>query len=96
MKRVSKKEDVPAGHHYSVLVYKTSSTYVEGDERSRTHPGHGYPGGYETHESFEHFVSENKTEWENFVIQLVKSGEKNFVFFEVNKLGVFETKIQIG
>lgn len=33
---------------YAAIETATSSHWVEGDERSRTNPGHGYPGGYET------------------------------------------------
>ena len=33
MKRISKPEDVPMGHHYAVIVYKTSSVYIPGNER---------------------------------------------------------------
>ena len=32
---------VPNGPHFGVLVF--TSIHHEGDERSRTHPGHGYP-----------------------------------------------------
>ena len=32
---------------YGILETTTSSYYVEGDERSKTNPGHGYPGGTE-------------------------------------------------
>lgn len=38
---VNKKEDLPPGEHFAILVF--SSVYVPGDERSRTNPGHGYP-----------------------------------------------------
>ena len=95
MKQVHNKEDVPVGHHYSVLVYKTSSTYIEGDKRSRTNPGHGYPAHYETNESFEHWVSTDKSDWERHITGLVLARENNFVFFEVQSLGSFETKVVI-
>ena len=95
MKRVHKKEDVPCGHHYSVLVYKTSTTYVPGDERSRTNPGHGYPGGYETNESFEHWISTDREDWERHITSLTLARENNFVFFEVASLGLLETKVVI-
>jgi len=95
MKRVHTKEDVPHGHHYSVLVYKTSSTYVPGDERSRTCPGHGYPEHYETNESFEHWVTTNRDDWERHITSLTLAKENNFVFFEVASLGSLETKVLI-
>lgn len=48
MKPVTKKSEIPAGTHLAILVFKTSSIYHEGDERSRTCPGHGYPAYTET------------------------------------------------
>lgn len=95
VKRVAGKNDVPKEHHYAVLVYKSNSVYIPGDERSRTNPGHGYPASYETYDSFEHYVSQDKAEWEAFVKALYSSNEKNFIFFEVPKLGSFEVNISI-
>jgi hypothetical protein len=95
VKRVAKIEDVPKGHHYAVLVYKSSSVFIPGDERSRTNPGHGYPERYETYDSFEHYVSLDKGEWESFVKALHFKGEKNFVFFEVAQLGSLEVSVAI-
>ena len=70
MKRVHGPDNVPEGPHTAVLVYKTTQTYVPGDERSRTNPGHVYPGGYETNDSFEHYVSTNDAEVVEFVRKL--------------------------
>lgn len=95
IKKVTKKDDVPKGHHYAVLVYKTNSVFIPGDERSRTHPGHGYPERHETYNSFEHFVSEDKVEWEKFVKSLHSQGEKNFIFFEVPQLGSIEVSVSL-
>ncbi len=33
---------------YLVIIWKTRTIYHEGDERSRTYPGHGYPAHTET------------------------------------------------
>lgn len=95
VKRVRSKDDVPKGHHYAVIIYKSNSVFIPGDERSRTHPGHGYPERYETYESFEHYVSQDKEEWEAFVKACYSSNEKNFIFFEVPKLSSFEVNISI-
>ncbi len=38
--------EVPKNEHYAVIV--TETVYHEGDERSRTCPGHGYPAYTET------------------------------------------------
>jgi hypothetical protein len=40
MKYCSKKEDIPKTAHLAVLRFYT--VHIPGDERSRTHPGHGY------------------------------------------------------
>lgn len=57
----------------------------EGDERSRTHPGHGYPAYTETVDTVTHYVTEDATAWEEEVKALHFKKEK-FVFFEVQKL----------
>jgi hypothetical protein len=44
-KYVSQSSTLNNESHYALLHF--SSVYIEGDERSRTNPGHGYPGGYE-------------------------------------------------
>lgn len=45
MKYISEKKDMPSGEHYAILEFSTIS--IPGDERSRTHPGHGYPASEE-------------------------------------------------
>jgi hypothetical protein len=74
MKRVSKPDDVPRGPHLAVFVYKTATIHVPGDERSRTHPGHGYPAHVETVANFEHWVTSDdeagKRALETFLVGL--------------------------
>jgi hypothetical protein len=55
---VKKPSDIPNAEHYAV--FKGSSIYVPGDERSRTNPGHGYPGGNEDVISYEIFLTKEK------------------------------------
>ena len=43
---VHSPEDLPPGEHYVILTFGTIT--IPGDERSRTHPGHGYPESTET------------------------------------------------
>ena len=38
-------------------IIRETQYYVEGDERSRTHPGHGYPGGYEKRTEYTEYSS---------------------------------------
>jgi hypothetical protein len=58
-----KGPNVPTDLHYQILVFETSSVYIEGDERSRTNPGHGYPAHTETHESFRLYCFTKEWEW---------------------------------
>lgn len=51
--------DLPPGEHFVILSF--SSIYIPGDERSRTHPGHGYPEHTETTVSCA--VYSTKDEW---------------------------------
>lgn len=41
MKAVQFVNDIPQSEHWIIL--KNRVTHVEGDERSKNHPGHGYP-----------------------------------------------------
>ena len=59
--RVSRKhmrspEDLPPGEHFVILTFGTIT--IPGDERSRTHPGHGYPESTETTIGCEVFQTE--------------------------------------
>lgn len=47
---------------YAVIIKKTTSNWVPGDERSRTNPGHGYPEGFETTTTteFKEFASQDE------------------------------------
>lgn len=55
-------------------IIRSGSYYVSGDERSRTNPGHGYPGGYESYECTERFTDE--VEFKKRVEQLLQHKEK--------------------
>lgn len=70
MKRVKGPSDIPNGEHYQVIVYKTTSVSHEGDERSRTNPGHGYPAYTETFNVFEQYVSTDEKELKSFIEEL--------------------------
>jgi hypothetical protein len=46
MNYISELSKFPQIEHYAALVFE--SIYIEGDERSRTNPGHGYPAHTES------------------------------------------------
>lgn len=67
MKYITSPRDMPKGHHYAIIKYNTHSVYHEGDERSRQHPGHGYPAHYEQVTTMVHMVFDSKEEWETYI-----------------------------
>ena len=60
---LSALKDFPSEPHWVILT--TSSTYIEGDERSRTNPGHGYPAHTITSINYEIFLKED--EWKEAI-----------------------------
>lgn len=94
MKRVAGPSDVPSEPHFAVI-YKSESVYIEGDERSRTNPGHGYPARTETYESFEHYVTTDKTMWHSFIEKHIKDAPK-MVCLEVSRKAVVTTKVVVS
>jgi hypothetical protein len=63
--------DLPSKKYFAIL--QTTSVYIPGDERSRTNPGHGYPGGTETHWSIMTF--ETREEWVKEIQDLTKDNK---------------------
>jgi transposase len=59
---------LPDGDHYAIITIKI--TFHDGDERSRTNPGHGYPAYSE--ETLEYRVFYNKNEWEREIERLTQ------------------------
>jgi hypothetical protein len=55
--------DIPSGPHYAILDPK--SINIPGDERSRTHPGHGYPAS--TEHTWDYIVFSDRASWETEV-----------------------------
>ena len=101
MKRVKGPQDVPDVPHYAVIIYASSSVYVEGDQRSRDCPGHGYPAHTETYESFEHWVSLDRANLLEFVKELELEKAKPYhttrpyVFFKAEGKGHTKTVVEI-
>lgn len=57
---------IPNEEHFAIVIEET--TYHEGDERSRTHPGHGYPAHSTSDLVYKAYT--DKGEWENQIRQL--------------------------
>jgi len=52
------------------IIIEQVSVYIPGDERSRTHPGHGYPATTETYNSIRWFDRAERGKWEEEVKRL--------------------------
>lgn len=65
-KYASQVGEIPKEPHFAIL--KTASVHVEGDERSRTHPGHGYPARTEYYINYEAYLTREK--WEAAIAEL--------------------------
>ena len=61
--KVHRASDVPTDQHWAII--RETSTYIAGDERSRTNPGHGYPASTEYGITYEAFTDEK--EWAHVV-----------------------------
>lgn len=57
---------MPKGPHWVIIGYETQQH--EGDELSRTHPGHGYPAHTTNHCTYKAFLK--KEDWEAEVREL--------------------------
>jgi hypothetical protein len=55
---VNSIDKIPDMEHYAIV--KTGSIHIEGDERSRTHPGHGYPAETKNYIEYEVYLTKEK------------------------------------
>jgi hypothetical protein len=60
---VHNKDEMPTEPHYAVMEF--SHIYIPGDERSQTHPGHGYPA--ENKPTIEYIVFKDREHWELYI-----------------------------
>jgi hypothetical protein len=63
---VSELKSIPAVPHWAIIT--TDSYHVDGDERSRTNPGHGYPAHTITTIAYQAFLDED--EWKAEVAKM--------------------------
>ena len=60
-KYVRGKEDFPTGPHLAIIEF--SSIYIEGDARSKSCPGHGYPAHTENTINYMWYPIDKREEW---------------------------------
>jgi hypothetical protein len=76
--------DIPRTDHFAILEF--SSITIPGDERSRSHPGHGYPESTERVVKYISFT--DQAEWEEDVRRRVERHDNNFSAIKVSPAGV--------
>jgi len=94
MKYVRKLSDIPKEPHY--VIVKIGSVYIPGDERSRTHPGHGY--GERTEHYPEMRVTTNKAHWEKEIAEEIEQDPKqqNFIAYFVPGIAEVKTEVKVS
>jgi hypothetical protein len=87
LRQVEKPSDVPPGKSYIIQFHDTRTVHHEGDERSRTNPGHGYPAYSESFQEVTQFVTLDETEWKNAIeiLSLPVSSKYVFVAFVAHR-----------
>ncbi len=95
--RVRNPQDILRSSHYAVIVYEKESVYIEGDERSRTAPGHGYPAHTEHYDTFKHYITSYKEQWITLIKFLMEDDDTkdNFLAFEVSKVADVKLKVVV-
>ncbi len=78
---------IPEVEHFAVISEKTTSVYHEGDERSRTHPGHGYPAYTSTITSIEYEVFKSEADLIDW-LKWNQNGAKKFRVIKVTPMTV--------
>lgn len=85
--------NIPQGQHYAALLFESQSIYHEGDERSRTHPGHGYPAYTEYIDTTKYIPFENEAKLKEWALKAEKD-KKKYQIILVKPISLsFETKI---
>jgi hypothetical protein len=96
MKYAHGPNDIPKEPHYAILRFGT--IYIEADERSKTHPGHGYPASTET--KIDYMFTLDRAEWEIEITRLETpkyGGRESYRALWVGKVPVIklETKVSL-
>jgi hypothetical protein len=74
--KLIKPQDISREHQFLLIIFKTTRYYVEGDERSRTNPGHGYPAHTDEIAATETYAFENRQELEAKLLKLFDEDKK--------------------
>lgn len=92
---VKQPKDAPKGPHFAIILFKTESVWIPGDERSRTNPGHGYPEHTDTFNTSDYYAFLERATWEKAIhdLYLEKQDRTDVLAFEV--AGVASPTVQV-
>lgn len=85
MKEIKTQQEIPQEKHLAVLEFIQESIYHEGDERSRTDPGHGYSAYTETRHKVIYTTFKDAQEMSDWILKATKE-KANFQAVEVRPL----------
>ena len=92
--RAKNSSEVPQEPHFAVI--KFGSVWIEGDERSRTNPGHGYPGHSQS--TVEYLIFKDQSSWEKYIGGLLHPNygtpDKNWVAIQA-KPATIQTSVTV-
>ena len=91
MKIIKIKADIPEEKHYGALVFNTQTVYHEGDERSRTNPGHGYPAYTEVINTIQYIAFSDRNDLSRFIETKNKASENNYKIIDCKPLEIATT-----
>ena len=103
--RVDGPDDVPAGDHWAILIFNTRTEHVEGDQRSRTNPGHGYPAHDVTHKTYQYWAVSDESTLKKSLLELEEAKKSDtynsskgpYVVLSVRKCAIkTEIHIEVG
>lgn len=91
-KYITNVEDAPKHPHFAIIEF--TQVTIPGDERSRTHPGHGYPESIERFTKY--YVYTDEKEWLKDIEYRIKEKSCNFFAIKANPVKIeVETKVSI-
>lgn len=85
---IKEVKEFPKEKHYAALVFQTRYVRHEGDERSRTNPGHGYPAYTETINSTDYIPFDSKGDMEIWLAHQHNERKTNYQIIEATPLTV--------
>jgi len=95
--QVNHPNQMPLAPAYGIYVFNKQTVYHEGDERSRTNPGHGYPSHSEEVNSSMLFVTNIKADWLEGIKNLYQGDEKrtDILAFRISDIAQVKMDIHV-